>query len=94
MSSGVDMTPEEIDELAPLASLDQKPGKSQADKLIELAESSDFFTQDLDEPFASVKATGMLKPGESIAKDSSAGYVFSITVNTKRRQAIKASRMR
>src|SRR5438094_354813 len=36
---------------------DNKPRKSQADKLVELAESGEFFHQDIDEPFASIKVS-------------------------------------
>jgi hypothetical protein len=46
------MTDEDVDDLAPE---EKKPRKSQADKLVELAERVDSFHQDVDEPFASVK---------------------------------------
>ena len=43
----------EQQELAALASDDKKPRKSQADRLVEIAEQVELFHQDIDEPFAS-----------------------------------------
>jgi hypothetical protein len=50
--SNDDFTNADLDGLAPEE--DKKPRQSQADKLVELAESVEFFHADVNEPFASV----------------------------------------
>jgi len=61
MSSDIDQaTAAEVEELAKMIKEktcceDERPRQSQADRIIELAEQVEFFHQDLDEPFASIK---------------------------------------